>query len=58
MQMDIATGPLSSLGINNGTIYGTQGLKQIMAPMNFGKTDSITGKQLLASLESTKLEVG
>ena len=29
-----------------------------MALLNFGKTDSITGKQLRASPESTKLEVG
>ena len=58
MQRDIVSGPLSSLGLNNRTIFGTQGLKHIMAIMNFDKTDSVTGKQLRASLESTKLEVG
>ena len=58
MQRGIVAGTLEFLGIKNSTIYGTQGLKQIMALMNFGKTDSITGKQLRDSLESTKLEVG
>ena len=57
-QMDIVAGLLSSLVLNNGTLYGTQGLKHIMALKNFGKTDSITGKDLRASLESTKPEVG
>ena len=58
MQIDIVAGPIASLVLNNRTIYGTQGLKHIMSLMNFGKTDSITGKKLRASLESTKLEVG
>ena len=50
--------PLAYLGLNNSTIYKTQGLKHIMDIINFGKTDSITGKQLRASLEITDLEVG
>ena len=58
IQRDIVAGPLASLRLNNRKIYGNQGLKQIMALLNFGKTDSITGKQLRASPESTKLEVG
>ena len=58
MQIDIVAGPISSLLINNRKIYGNQGLKHIMSLMKFGKTDSITGKKLIASLESTKLEVG
>ena len=58
MQRYIVAGPLSSLGLNNRKIYGTQVLKHIMALMNFGKTDSITEKQLRASLESTNMEVG
>ena len=58
MQRSVVAGPLASLGLNNSKIYRTQGLKDIMALMNFGETDSITGKQLRASLESTILEVG
>ena len=58
MQINIVSGPLLSPGLNNSTIYRTQDLKNIMALMNFGETDSITGKQLRASLESTILEVG
>ena len=58
MQRYIVSGPLVSLGLNNRKIYGTQGLKHIMAIMNFGKNDSITEKKLRASLESTRLEVG
>ena len=42
----------------NRTIYRNKGIKHIMVLMNFGKTDSITGKQLRASLESTKMELG
>ena len=55
MKRDIVSGTLESSVLNNSTIYGTQGLKHIMALMNFGKTDSINGKQLTDSLESTKL---
>ena len=58
IQSYIVLGPLASLVINNRKIYVTQCLKHIMALMKFGKTDSITGKQLRASLESTKMEVG
>ena len=58
MQRDIVAGPISSLLLNNRTIYGTKELKHIIYLMNFGKTDSITGKKLRDSLESTKLEVG
>ena len=50
MQRGIVKGPLESLGLNNRKIYGTQGLTQMMDLMKFGKTDSITGKQLRASL--------
>ena len=58
MQIDIVAGPIASLVLNNRTIYGTQGLKNTMSPMKFGKNESITEKKLRASLESTKLEVG
>ena len=58
MQINIVSGPLLSPGLNNSTIYRTQDLKNIMALMNFGETDSITGKPLISLLESTKLEVG
>ena len=56
--MSIFAGLLLSLGIKNRTIYGTQGLKHIMDLMQLGKTDSITGNQLRASIEITKMEVG
>ena len=39
------------------TICRTQDLKHIMDLINFYKTDSITRKQIRASLETTKLEV-
>ena len=58
MQRDIVGQPLVYLVPNNRTIYGTQGLKNIMAVLNFDKNDSISVKELSASLESTKLEVG
>ena len=58
MQIYIVAGPISSIVINNRTIHGNQGLKHLMSLMKFGKTDSITGKKLIASPESTKLEVG
>ena len=57
-QRDIVAGPLASLGISNRIIYGTQGIKQIMALINFGKTNSITGKQFRDSLEITNMELG
>ena len=57
MQRYIFAGTLASLGLNNSKINGTRGIKHIMALMEFCKTDSITGKQLRASLESKKLEV-
>ena len=50
IQRGIFAGPLASVGLNNREIYRAQGLKHIMALMNFGKTDSITGKKLRASL--------
>ena len=55
MKRYIVAGPLVSLGLNNSTIYVTQGPKHIMDLMNFGKTDSINGKQIRASLEIIKL---
>ena len=55
MQIDIVAVPIASLVLNNRKIYGTQGLKQIMSLMNFGKTESIIGKKLRSSIEITNL---
>ena len=58
MKRDIVAGPLSSLGINNNSIYATQGIKHIAALMNLGKIKCITGKHHRDSTKELKIKMG
>ena len=58
IQRDIVSGPHSFLDLNNnGSIYVTQGRHHITALMKFEKSECITVKQLISSIESTNLEI-
>ena len=57
-QIDIVPAPSSIIGLINGSLYVTQGCKQIMSLMNLAKSDYITGQHLRDSIETHKLDIG
>ena len=57
-QMYIVAVPNSQLGLNNGSLYGTQGRMHITAMMNVGKSKYISGIHIRDLIEEKKLEIG
>ena len=54
---DIVAGPSSLLGINNWSLYVTQGWKHILDLMNLGKSNCITGQHLREYIENHRLDI-
>ena len=57
-QRDIVAAPMSLLGMNSRSLYGTNGEKHIRALTNFGTNNSITGHHIRDGIEAHKLELG
>ena len=57
-QRETVAGPNCHLGLKDGTIYGTQGLKHICAIMKYGKSQDITGPHIQDTTEAHKLDTG
>ena len=56
LQRDIVPGPLSRLGLNTRTIYGTQGKKHICDIMDHGSIYTTTGHHMRYLTEAQNLE--
>ena len=56
-QIHTVYGPYLLIGFKNVSLYGTQGLKYILALMNLGKIDCIIGQHLRDSIEAHKLDI-
>lgn len=57
-QRDIVAAPMSLLGMNSRSLYGTNGEKHIRALTNFETNNSITGHHIRDGFEAHKLELG
>ena len=57
-QRYIISKPLSQLGLNNGTIYGIQGKKNICDLMDHGSRYTTTGHHLQYMIEAHKMDIG
>ena len=57
-QIDIVPVPSYIIGLINGSLYVTQGCKQILSLTNLAKSDYITGQHLRDSIETHKLDIG
>eukprot|EP00957_Ditylum_brightwellii_P180559 13754420-Ditylum_brightwellii.AAC.1 len=54
----ILYGPQEYLGLNAHCLFTTQGFKHVNALMEYGNTDTITGKEMRAIIERHKVEHG
>ena len=57
-QRYIISKPLSQLGLNNGTIYGTQGKRHIYDLTDHESSYTTTGNHLRDMIESHKIYIG
>lgn len=55
---DVIRGSSDLLGLDCEDLYTTQGLKHIRALLDFGESESITGKSLRAGIQKHKVETG
>ena len=58
IQIDIVSVPLSQLGLNNRSIYGTQGKKHICEILDHGSSYTTTVNHLQDMIESQNLDIG